>query len=504
MKKLVFLFTLFAFTSFMASCDNTNGDPIRTESGLENASNESETNGDRQENITIHKTNEFEKILQEAEDKGLELEDLPIELQEFIMNYQLLDIFYINAHTQKELDDPGVYYGKAKETLFRNYPFADVYYMFNKMSCLFTQYYDPSYYEELSQALFYSDKGSGFGMDYDTLNFTTLENAVVANVYLNGPADKAGIEVGDTLLTIDDQKASTFYITYSEADVSKKSSTFTLKRGDDTITVPVTKDEFTAPSVLINYINDIPIITITSFVDTTTLLTGTYGEFKEALKRTGDAKATIINLADNGGGSVDHCMPMAAELLPKNTVLGYTLSTDIDSSGIDYSQRIDTTVTMPQDFDITRDGLAKDRYIVFVQNGQTASCSELMISAVTTSRNAPVVGTQSYGKGIGQYYFETIAGGFSGITGCKFFDKNMKSYHSYGIQPDIIVRETRDALFKAYEIASAGTYARTAGYSTKPSGNFAAALKKSAQPGKASIRENFGAFKVKKAPNFHN
>lgn len=471
MKNKFLFFTLFIFAAFLVSCDTTSGGAINTNS-------------------------EFERALREFDD----IEAAPIELQEFAMNYQLLDIFYINAHRKHELGEPGEYYGKSKGTLFEKLPFSDVYYMFNQMSDLFTNYYDPSYYDELAQALFYSDEEAGFGMDYDTLNYNMMNLAIVANVYLSGPAYTAGIKVGDTLLTINDDPAY-IYKVLSVEETSKKNSTstFTLKRGEDTLTVEVEKQSFLAPSVYINYIKDIPIITITGFVDTTTLITGTYGEFKEALERTQDARATIINLAGNGGGSVDHCMPMAAELLPQGTILGYTIETNVDSSRGDYRQRIDTVVTRPEDFDITRDGIAKDRYIVFVQNSQTASCSELMISAVTTSRNAPVVGTQSYGKGIGQYYFETIAGGFSGITSSQFFDKNMDSYHSYGIQPDIINRGTKDALFKAYEIASQGTYVRTEGYSTKPSGNFAKVLART-QPQKGDIRKDFGAFKVKKAP----
>lgn len=480
MKNIILLSTLFTIATIMVSCDATNGDPISTDDD-----------------------NAFQKALADAYAKGdRSLDYAPIELQEFVMNYQLLDLFYINAHTMHELDKPDAYYGKAEGTLFGTLPFGDVYYMFNQMSCLFTNYFDPSRYEQMAKMLYYSDEGSGFGMDYDTLNNTGTLMAVVANVYLNGPAYKAGIMEGDTLLTINGVEAILENVTSTEEKLPKNGeAAITLKRGADVIDVSVTKQEFISPSVYVNYIKDIPVITITGFVDTTTLLTGTYGEFKEALKRTEGAKATIINLADNGGGSVDHCMPMAAELLPRHTVLGYTIETNIDSSRGDYRQKIDTTVTMPEDYGMTEDGIAMDRYIVFVQDGGTASCSELMISAVAASKNTPVVGTQSYGKGIGQYYFETIAGGFSGVTSSKFFDKRMKSYHSYGIEPDFVVKGTKASLLKAYEIASEGTYVRTAEYSSKPSGNFAMALKRT-QP-EANIRESFGAFKVKKAPKFH-
>lgn len=474
MKTNHFLLILSTLSLFMVSCNTLN-------------SRSEDTIDDFLANHRIYNDRDFYEA--------------PIELKEFATNYQYLDLFYINAHTKHELGKPEDYYGRSEGTLFEKLPFGDVYYMYNQMSCLFTNYYDPTYYEQIAGQLFYSEKTTGFGMDYDTLNRSEIMNAVVANVYLNGPADKAGIKVGDTLLTINDKEADIYTIMLEEnSSVKKTPVNISLKRGDDTISVSVANESYLTPSVFINYIGDIPIITVTEFVDTTTILSGTYGEFKEALKRTEGARATIINLADNGGGSVDHCMPMAAELLPKNTVLGYTVEANIDSSRDNYRQRIDTTITLPSDFGLTEDGAAKDRYIVFVQNDQTASCSELMISAVTASKNAPVVGTQSYGKGIGQFYFETVAGGICGITGLQFYDKNMKSYHSYGIEPDFIEHDTKKALFKAYEIASEGSYVRTAGYSPRQSGNFAMALKRS-QPG-TNVREAFGAFKVKQAPKF--
>lgn len=446
-----------------------------------------------------------------AEARGLKLplndeefEQLPIELQEFEVAYELLDLFYLYAHMKHELGDRNDYFAKAGYIpLYQDYPaeFRDIYYMFDQMSCPFTNYFDPSFYEAISDLLFYSDYGVGFGVRLDTIEHAPNAEAVIANVYPQGPAKDAGLMEGDIIVSID--RKSVTRSTFEQIETTSKDGDvyqFDILRGEDTLTVDITASQVQAPTVFVNYRGDIPIITITEFTDTTTMVTGTYGEFKEALEQTAGAKATIINLADNGGGSVKLCEPMAAEFLPENTVLGYAISAEIDSSRNDYKQRIDTTIMVPSDFGKTGDGIAKDRYVVFIENGETASCSELMISAVTAARNAPVVGTRSYGKGIGQYYIPTVAGGFAGVTSVQFLDKNRDSYHTFGIEPDVVKTTLKESVDEAFRIAEEATMVRTAGYGDSPTGHFPALTRKVGGKPQLNRRDHFGAFKVIKSP----
>lgn len=451
-----------------------------------------------------------EAVIAAAEARGLtlpldeeEFGQLPIELQEFEEAYELLDLFYLYAHMKKELGDRNDYFAKARTIpAYRGIPpeYGDIYYMFDQMSCPFTNYFDPSYYEAIADLLYYSDYGIGFGIRLDTIEHAPDANAVIANVYPKGPAKDAGLKEGDIIVSID--RKSVTRSSFEEIETNSKADEvyqFEIIRGEDTISMDLIAAQVQAPTVFVNYRGEIPMITITEFTDTTTMITGTYGEFKEALEQTAGAKATIINLADNGGGSVNLCEAMAAELLPENTILGYAISAEIDSSRNDYKQRIDTTIMMPADFEKEGDGIAKDRYIVFIENGETASCSELLISAVTAARNAPVVGTRSYGKGIGQYYIPTIAGGFAGVTSVQFLDKNMDSYHTFGIEPDVVKPILKDAVDEAFRIAEEATMVRTAGYGDSPTGHFPALARKAGKP-QLNRRDHFGAFKVIKSP----
>lgn len=453
---------------------------------------------------TSSDSDEYTKAIDKYGKADENFSNRPITLAEFELNYVMLDLFYLHAHTKHELGDPGEYYGQGENTIFAKRPFADTYLMYNRMSCKFTNYFDPEYVSQISleDQLFYSESNVGFGFLLDTLNQSSTGLAVIEDVFLNGPAEAAGFQEGDTLLTIDDESALRSIVERAEKrSKDKEKHTFVVKRQSDTLELKLTAASFMHPTVYVTHKGSIPIITITEFTDTTNLTSGTYGEFVKALEKTKDSKAIVIDLANNGGGSVDHCMPMSAELLPKNTTLGYSVEAAIDSSKRSYKQKIDTVKIAPSDYGITDEGIASDRYVVFVQDGNTASCSELMISSVSASKNTPVVGTQSYGKGIAQLYFQTIAGGYCGITNGQLYDKNMRSYHSYGIEPDIKIEDHREALLKAVEIASEGTYKRTAGYSAKPSGNFFAALARESSS-QFNRLENFGAFKVRPIPEF--
>lgn len=446
---------------------------------------------------------EYEKDYTKYGAPNEDFSNRPIEMAEFEMNYMMLDLFYLYAHTRNELKNKGEYYKKAEGTIFATKSFSDTYYLYNQMSCPFTNYYDPELTEYVESQLFYSERNVGFGFSLDTINQEPTDKPVISEVFPNSPAEKAGLQSGDTILYIDNSLAILNTIQQKE-ESAKKGSTFefSVKRQDSTFSTEVKASEVVYPTVYTTYKGDVPVITITEFTDTTITSEGTYGEFMKALEKTKDSKATVINLADNGGGSVDHCMPMAAQLLPKGSVLGYSIEAALDSSRRGYRQRIDTNKVLPSDYNVTEDGVAKDRYIVFVQDRNTASCSELMISAVAASKNTPVVGTQSYGKGIAQIYFGTLAEGIAGVTTAQLYDKNMVSYHSYGIQPDFVIKDHREALMKAIEIAEKGVYQRTEGYSTKPSGNFSTTLSRASAEKVRNPREFFGAFKKIEVPEF--
>ncbi|MCQ2107224.1 MAG: S41 family peptidase [Fibrobacter sp.] len=413
---------------------------------------------------------------------------------ELQFNYEVLDYFYLYAHKNKnlsdhdELGDFEEYYNPARflpvntSYCIEGGDFERVCNMYEHMSDPFTRYYDPAYASRILQYLTESEATVGIGAEIKiVLDTDTGDTSIIVDqVYENGPSDKAGLMVGDTVVSINGNKP------VNNAGIDKLTSgndgekiEFVVQRDGETKTITVTIGEFNSPTVYLSFKDSIPVIKVTEFTSYTVNEDGTYGEFVKALNKIkDDYKAVIIDLRDNPGGDVDHCNNMSAELLSKGDTIIIDLETDVDSSGsgsfIEYFQKIDTTTYVAE-----KDGIGKDLYYVFLADSGSASCAEVMLSAATVNKKSPVVGQTSYGKGIGQYVIETYASGLSLVTGLRSMDKDGGVYHKVGIEPDYPLNDENEQMAKALEIAknavNGNKEERTKGYGTTSTGHFAKA-----------------------------
>ena len=424
-------------------------------------------------------------------------DSLSLDAQELVITGALLDIYYVNA--DKELKDFEDYYqkGTAHGYLSAYYEFPDVQYMFSTLSDNFTRYFGPRYTAQIMSALTYSEEKIDLGVDVKMVSIPDCEGEedceetktvlVFKHVYPEAPAEKAGIQVGDTLVSIGGIEIRDTTIFQKLSSGIKGEEISVVVKRDEEHTYKATLEAYLAPSVFVDTEDGIPVITITEYIDTTYMSTGTYGEFVKALKETKDAEATIIDLRGNPGGSIPQCMDMTAELLHKNDTLAFMISHDLDE---ERENKVVDTLTWMAD----EDGLAKDRYIVFLADTGSASCAELMLVGTIANKKSPVVGQTTYGKGIGQTYLGTYAGGIAGITSMRMFDKNMKIYHRFGIVPDYEEDDPDKAMEIAIKLAKEKKAVRTKEYGDVDTGHFTLAK----SHGNSTAPERGGAFVIKR------
>lgn len=147
-----------------------------------------------------------------------------------------------------------------------------------------------------------------------------------------------------------------------------------------------------------------------------------YNEFKSAFDELNNSNITslIIDLRDNLGGEQSNMINIASLFLSNDKVIFKPQKRNKEE--IVYSKGKED-VSYP---------------IVFLSNNNTASSSEILILALKEGCNAKLIGTQTYGKGIGQSVY--IAKDYMyQITSEYWTSPSGVSVNDVGITPDIIV-----------------------------------------------------------------
>lgn len=247
---------------------------------------------------------------------------------------------------------------------------------------------------------------------------------IVADIFENSPAQKAGFQRGDRLVSIDGTDCGSLTSDAIKAMLTEKEGeavTLVVERGDQTHTLQVT------PSVVDNsviaYVEDgYGYVRLSSFSENSA------ADMESALKRISDAGETklIFDLRDNGGGYLSAALDIAKCFLPKGTVVFQ--SEDRNGNRSEYVLEDEQT---PFAFD----------QIVILMNANTASASEALISALDDNLGDRVVlvGNTTYGKGTMQTSVPFRDGTSLKYTTAQWFSSKGTVINGVGIQPDVEV-----------------------------------------------------------------
>lgn len=301
----------------------------------------------------------------------------------------------------------------------------------------YAAYYTPEEFKKVKQ----SNEGKyvGIGVKFDG---KAKDCTRVLYVYENTPAEKAGIQPGDIIKSIDgiDFSNATYSTVYSSIKLTEKGSvTIGLYRPDtgEEYTVDVEVAQIEETTIFAKMLEDnIGYIQIRGF-QTATL--ESFKEHFETLKQQG-MKSLILDVRDNPGGYVNTVLDILDYMLPECDLLktekrgGKTRVYSSDKSA------------------------ALDIPCVLLVNEESASASEILTGAMKDNGAATVVGVKTYGKGIVQATYPLLDGSAVKLTVEKYFTPLGNDIHEQGIEPDveIINGENGDAqLEKAIELLTA-------------------------------------------------
>lgn len=130
----------------------------------------------------------------------------------------------------------------------------------------------------------------------------------------------------------------------------------------------------------------------------------------------------IIDLRDNGGGSLDLVTKMAELFVDDGDTMCY-----LNNRSLEQPEAVISTC---------KDKVSFETISVLV-NENTASAAELMASILRNKADAVLVGKTTYGKALGQNVFNFVSGNYITITTYEVLDANGESYNEAGLVPEL-------------------------------------------------------------------
>lgn len=322
-------------------------------------------------------------------------------LQEFIDTYQnILDSYYEDVDSQELID----------------HAIAG---MLSGLDDPYSIYFD----EDSSSTFDATLEGSYNGVGLEVYNDTDM-NIVVSRVFEGSSAEEAGIDEGDIIKEVDGKdltgKATTEFSDYTKEKEDDEFQVVYLHDGEEktaTLKRKVIIIQSVTSEVLEENDKKIGYIQVDIFSATT------YNQFEKAVQKLENeqVEGMIIDLRDNTGGHLSVVTDMLSLFLDDSHVI-YQIE-DKDQTTKYYSTGKET----------------KEYPVVILQNGNSASASELFTAAMKEEYGAKVVGTTSYGKGTVQELNTLQDGTQYKFTTKKWLTPKGNWVHEKGIAPDVEV-----------------------------------------------------------------
>ena len=250
----------------------------------------------------------------------------------------------------------------------------------------------------------------GIGVEFQIFDDTVN----IVSVLADGPSDKAGLEIGDKIVKVNDSLVAGNGIT---ADKIKKSLRgpgaskvmLSIMRDHQLKQFPVERGTIPLPAVDVYYMIDKE----TGFVHINKFSETTHAEFVQAfqsLKKQGLQKL-ILDLRGNGGGILQQAVAMADDFLDDEKLIVYTQG--VNSPKVEYRCKID--------------GLFEKGKMVVLTDEGTASASEVLAGALQDWDRATIIGRRTFGKGLVQEQYQLSDGSAVRLTVARYYTPTGRS-----------------------------------------------------------------------------
>ncbi|MEU0632751.1 S41 family peptidase [Streptomyces sp. NPDC005989] len=292
--------------------------------------------------------------------------------------------------------------------------------------------YDERQYEEFEQALDGSYTGVGIAAK------RSADGQVeVARVQPGGPADRAGIEPGDLLRTIDGHKvdkrpvAEVVALLRGDRTEAAAGSTVVLGigRGARLRTETLHRARLTTDPVTVRRIgpprsaasaSPSPSPSGAVMIEVDSFTRGSGAKVRDAVRDAPSDAGVLLDLRGNSGGLVTEAVTAASAFLDGGLVATYDVHGEQRAL---YAQP----------------GGDTDRPLVVLVDGGTMSAAELLTGALQDRGRAVTVGSRTFGKGSVQMPSKLPGGSVAELTVGHYRTPAGRSVDEHGITPDLAV-----------------------------------------------------------------
>ncbi len=288
--------------------------------------------------------------------------------------------------------------------------------MINALGDQYAEFYTLEEYSELMESV--TGEFSGIGV-----TITQNENgALIASVIKGGPAEKAGINMGDIIMEVDGTSVKGMPVDEIKNLVVGEIGTevkVKILRGSTQMNFVCVRDVVSLSNIETYMINE-----DTAYLGILQFAQNTPAEVKEYVKelQSKKIKKLVIDVRNNPGGDLGAATEIASVFISAGNL-----------AELRYKDSSLNTFLKSKNYNAPR-----FKMVVLV-NENSASASEFLATAFQTRNAAKVMGVKTYGKGSMQSVQRLPNGSGLKYTIGEFYSAKGQRVHTVGVTPDIIV-----------------------------------------------------------------
>jgi carboxyl-terminal processing protease len=283
----------------------------------------------------------------------------------------------------------------------------------------FSHYFTPENLARFNESI--SGRFSGVGLSVSEVK----RGLRVGRVFPGTPASRAGIAVGDLIVSVNGTSIAGEDADIATAKIKGPEGTEVTigvlrPSSGRTRSVHLTREQIALPITTSRIVDvggrKLGYVALLGFTE------GAHAFLRRSVRKVEQqgAEGIVLDLRGNGGGLLKEAVLTSSIFLPKGEVV---VSTRSRTQG--------NTVYK------TVGGNLPPRPMVVLINRDTASAAEILASALADDGDAAVVGTRSFGKGVFQQVIDLSGGGALDLTIGEFFTADGISLAGKGIKPDV-------------------------------------------------------------------